>query len=516
MARRKKILLPGNIVALAVITLSLVAGVAFFISNQSTEDRGNAYIAPYPHIEIAPGPTDGSRQTFDAYIDGSGMRNGTVIITQLAFTLAVNAPRVLAETDQKVNSNAIRLPRICDPNDPNACPEGFECYQPSTPDCPPNALCPQFMPAPYCKITNNSQVCWNKVTTQSDRYFWPDGCRGRITDQACIQVLTALTDAETNLYKAWQESPYPLPSACGTPPTARPSARPSTRPTPTPKPFKTLYENTVLRIISDNYDVFDFATPVTVTQTDAGYLVELETKVTDPRNEEVIKKLARLRIISLVYQSGVASSPQTVSITKQSIRGFLPGSTSEVELYTPNFAPSPQPSQPTASCQPRPACLDATPRCLLPEPENGWCPSTSPRPSCRPKPVCITAPCEFPEPPEGWCEILTPSPYPSCQPIDCAAPPSGCRYIDADPCRTCGRLVCTTPTPFPSTRPSITPSCQPRPNCLDNPPFCLLAEPPQGWCPASSVQPFPTPTPTPQPVPFWRGWLRRLFPRFFN
>jgi len=29
---------------------------------------------------------------------------------------------------------------------------------------------------------------------------------------------------------------------------------------------------------------------------------------------------------------------------------------------------------PTPTCIPRPACLDATPRCLMPEPANGWCP----------------------------------------------------------------------------------------------------------------------------------------------
>lgn len=28
----------------------------------------------------------------------------------------------------------------------------------------------------------------------------------------------------------------------------------------------------------------------------------------------------------------------------------------------------------TVSCMPRPACLDATPRCMLPEPASGWCP----------------------------------------------------------------------------------------------------------------------------------------------
>lgn len=29
---------------------------------------------------------------------------------------------------------------------------------------------------------------------------------------------------------------------------------------------------------------------------------------------------------------------------------------------------------PTPTCQPRPACLDAEPRCLIPEPADGWCP----------------------------------------------------------------------------------------------------------------------------------------------
>lgn len=32
---------------------------------------------------------------------------------------------------------------------------------------------------------------------------------------------------------------------------------------------------------------------------------------------------------------------------------------------------------PSSSCLPRPACLDATPKCLIPEPVGGWCPSSS-------------------------------------------------------------------------------------------------------------------------------------------
>lgn len=32
---------------------------------------------------------------------------------------------------------------------------------------------------------------------------------------------------------------------------------------------------------------------------------------------------------------------------------------------------------PSLTCIPRPTCLDATPRCLIPEPTDGWCPRTS-------------------------------------------------------------------------------------------------------------------------------------------
>lgn len=39
---------------------------------------------------------------------------------------------------------------------------------------------------------------------------------------------------------------------------------------------------------------------------------------------------------------------------------------------------SPTPRATPSSCQPRPACLDLKPRCLLPEPADGWCPTLSP------------------------------------------------------------------------------------------------------------------------------------------
>lgn len=52
---------------------------------------------------------------------------------------------------------------------------------------------------------------------------------------------------------------------------------------------------------------------------------------------------------------------------------------------TPRVTPLPTPPlTPPASCLPRPSCLDSKPRCLLPEPADGWCPSSLPTPSLSP------------------------------------------------------------------------------------------------------------------------------------
>jgi hypothetical protein len=65
-----------------------------------------------------------------------------------------------------------------------------------------------------------------------------------------------------------------------------------------------------------------------------------------------------------------------------------------------------------SGCLPRPACLDATPRCLITEPSGGWCsPGTTPPPSiCTPRPACLNATpqCLIPEPANGWCSPGTP------------------------------------------------------------------------------------------------------------
>src|ERR1035437_6643301 len=81
---------------------------------------------------------------------------------------------------------------------------------------------------------------------------------------------------------------------------------------------------------------------------------------------------------------------------------------------------------PTPTCMNRPACLDATPRCMLSEPVNGWCPTPTvsgcyyerivcPAIACRQGQPCPTCP-----PPR----LVCPSPTPIATPL----PPSKCYY----------------------------------------------------------------------------------------
>lgn len=96
-----------------------------------------------------------------------------------------------------------------------------------------------------------------------------------------------------------------------------------------------------------------------------------------------------------------------------------------------------------ATCTPRPDCLDATPACQLPEPEEGWC-----EPTLSPEPTDIT--CENPvrrdvfilHKSNGKCRILKAG--------NCV--PQGFRQVNA----------CPTPTlPPPTNTPTPTPSPQP-------------------------------------------------------
>lgn len=67
----------------------------------------------------------------------------------------------------------------------------------------------------------------------------------------------------------------------------------------------------------------------------------------------------------------VASSALDAHFEHGDTKGACP-----TTLPTPPIPTPPIPT-PFPTCSPRPACLDATPRCLLPEPLDGWCPSAA-------------------------------------------------------------------------------------------------------------------------------------------
>lgn len=47
----------------------------------------------------------------------------------------------------------------------------------------------------------------------------------------------------------------------------------------------------------------------------------------------------------------------------------------EVEEEIPSYRSANPTNALNKNCKPRPACLDATPKCLVPEPKEGWCPT---------------------------------------------------------------------------------------------------------------------------------------------
>lgn len=160
--------------------------------------------------------------------------------------------------------------------------------------------------------------------------------------------------------------------------------------------------------------------------------------------------------VSTDYRPTLASTPTPTPTPPIIIGGGGTPTPTPISTATPTASPSPTvtPSAPpTATCFPRPACLDAFPACKPPEPVGGWCPTSTkpPGPSCLPRPACLDADpaCLIPVPIGGWCPVITP---PSSPP----PPPGG-------------------------------PECKPRPACLDAVPACDISEPIEGWCPVTHI-----------------------------
>lgn len=87
-----------------------------------------------------------------------------------------------------------------------------------------------------------------------------------------------------------------------------------------------------------------------------------------------MRKLILTILISLLIFSFTLA--QTTQIDIDKIRQIIESLQNLTRTSTPSLTSPTQPIIVTPrSCQPRPACLDAIPPCLLPEPIEGWCPS---------------------------------------------------------------------------------------------------------------------------------------------
>ena len=114
---------------------------------------------------------------------------------------------------------------------------------------PSPSLRPTIKPTAYPTIRPTTQPtpkpigydpskCWSRVVTQNGTYFWPDGCRGVITEGlACAQAMGPLSSTEIAQYKAWISAGKPALASCSVQPTSRPTIAPT--PTVAPKPSTT-------------------------------------------------------------------------------------------------------------------------------------------------------------------------------------------------------------------------------------------------------------------------------------
>jgi len=107
-------------------------------------------------------------------------------------------------------------------------------------------------------------------------------------------------------------------------------------------------------------------------------------------------------------------------------------------------------------CHIRPACLDSEPRCLLPEPVEGWCPkpTLTPPPGCYYQQIqCVTTPCNP--------VLVCPSPAPTCYPLPACAYPGANPVCDLTATGPDGRPWCPPSGSGPTTISSVRISSEP-------------------------------------------------------
>lgn len=222
-------------------------------------------------------------------------------------------------------------------------------------------------------------------------------------------------------------------------------------------------------------------------------------------------------IIGTISFSLINDSPSTISFagtTTVTALGKTTNALANAVGAQINGGGTTQPPMPSPTCRPRPACLDETPRCALPE-TTDMCPP-SVRPSPTPSPYISSYASPYPStglaPECGSCSTTSgcasgltcqfvPTPTPNCPygPNGPCSIPGNYRYqacIKPDGTSQCPPqpyVYRLSPTPYPTRYPSYPPL---PPGCRVTTMECFQAP-----CPTRIICPTPTyiPRPTPQP-----------------
>lgn len=87
----------------------------------------------------------------------------------------------------------------------------------------------------------------------------------------------------------------------------------------------------------------------------------------------VLTTLVGLFIFSFAFAQTTQVDVNVLNKVIKLLQNLTQTSTSSPVDTSPSL---PSVSSPPKPCKPRPACLDATPPCMIPEPEEGWCPAS--------------------------------------------------------------------------------------------------------------------------------------------
>lgn len=343
----KKIVQP--IIAIVFILLTLVVGVGVMITlssrKSSTDSRSKA--APQDLSFTLNQREEPQAQVIDVSIQKDPISQDR--IHSFSFTMKLETPQVLGLMAQAISK-------------------------------PPNAnRPPQRTPHPAVSAVEAAR-CYNQVV---DGKYWADSCKGVPGGTNCQAGRVELTVKELAWYTTWNTHGKPTLESCRRVTAAASSLPSGVTPSPTlaaTVPATLLYNKDGITISTTHQSLVLFDEPqVTVDVETKTALLKISGKVINPSSsssQQVISSSPLLRI-SLIKSAAFQSV--RASLQAQSILGTKSVAPGAIIELLPKVVPATESAKASkAPCLPRPACLDATPSCLLPEPAEGWCSSPVP------------------------------------------------------------------------------------------------------------------------------------------